>query len=510
MRYLLNLLTIFISGLLLAQAPTIDWQQTFGGSDEDYGYAILATTDNYLLVGGQTSSTDGDIIENLGNLDAWLIKYDTEGNEIWKKAYGGSEWDVIWDIKETTDGNYMFFAISSSTDGDVEGNIGETDFWIVKINTEGEIIWENNYGGLSLEDGGRILQTPDNGYLMIGASSSNNGDFTENNGDLDYAILKINENGEIQWSKTFGGSEMDMALDGMIDNEGNILITGFAYSNDGDFNLNKGGGDVWVLKINPEGNLIWKKNIGGTGFEQSYCIAPLSNGNYIVGINSPSNDNDFEDNYGNSDIWLFYLNSDGDIINKNHFGGSLSESPMALKQLVNGDILVGSVSYSTNGNVSNNHGSSDFWIFKINSSGEIIWENSYGGSNLERLWGLVEFDNGYAAIGETESNDGDVTGNHGETDFWILKLNDDEMGLNENSHNTISVYPNPFSDKIYIDSQENLSSIEITDLTGKIVSKEKFHFKNKQLNTSGLTKGVYILKIKTTTGKSFTQKIVKR
>ncbi len=499
---------LLLSTFIFSQVPTIDWQKTFGGSEDDYGYALLATSDNYLIVGGQTSSSDGTITENLGGWDAWLIKYDADGNEIWKNAYGGSDWDVIWNIKETLDGNYIFFAISGSVDGDIENNLGETDFWIVKINTDGEIIWKKNYGGSGLEDGGEVLSTSDNGYILIGSSSSNDGNFPDGNGDFDYAIIKIDGTGEVEWSKSFGGSELDMALNGIVDEEDNILVTGFSYSSDGDFNENRGSGDIWVLKLNPEGNLMWKKNIGGSAYEQSYCIQQIVNGNYLVGINSSSDDIDFDENYGGSDVWLFELNTGGEILNKKHYGGSLSEVPMEMDELPNGDLVIAGTTYSSNGDISQNHGNGDFWFVKLNQEGEILWEKNYGGSQLDRLWRMVKFDNGYAAIGEIESNDNDVTNNHGGFDFWTLKLNPENLGINENIFTDLNIYPNPTSGKIYFQTRDMIDLIELYDSSGKFINKfTKDEFLN-GVDISNLISGTYILKTKIK-GKVYTKKIIK-
>lgn len=498
----------FSFAILTAQSPEIDWQKNFGGSDEDSGYTILATSDNYLLVGGSTSSTDGDITENLGGYDAWIVKYDLNGNEIWKKAYGGSDWDVIWDIKETFDGNYIFFGISASTDGDAENNLGETDFWVVKLNPNGDIIWKKNYGGSGLEDDGEILTTSDNGFVLIGSSSSSDGNFSNNNGDLDYAVIKINSSGEVQWSKLFGGSGLDMALNGMVDQTGNILLTGYGDSNDGDFIGNKGSSDVWVLKLSPDGNLIWKKNIGGSDYEQSYCIKQLLNGNYLVGINSRSQDVAFDSNFGNMDIWLFEMDANGSILTKRHFGGQLSDIPMEFDELPNNDLIIGGTTYSSDGDIFQNYGSGDFWMLKINPLGEILWEKNYGGSDLDRMWGMTKIEGGYAAIGESKSNDMDLTDNHGNFDFWVLKLNPEIMGTNEPLYSDFNIYPNPASNKIYFQSKNQIESIEIFDLEGKLIYKNKLNLESNELDISNLISGTYILKI-TSKGQSLTKKIVK-
>lgn len=514
MKAIINyLLLFFLFGtfFLNAQSPEIEWQKTFGGSLNDEGYSMYATSDNHLLATGIAYSTDGDINESFGGKgDGWVIKYDNNGNLIWKKAYGGSGSDSIWDIVETDDGNYLFVGSSDSNDGDINSPLGQSDFWLVKINTNGDIIWSKNYGGSDSESGDKIIKNNDGSFIVIGSSFSDDGIFTDNHGFIDYSVIKINASGDVIWSKSFGGTGLDLAIDGLLDSDNNILITGYAYSNDGNFNQNKGEKDIWLLKLNQNGDLLWKKNIGGTDHDESFCLAEDSNGNYIVGVDSRSDDFDFDENYGNMDGWIFKLDKNGNILNKFHFGGSLLDVPMSLLFNSDGDLIIGGITASSDVDVSYNHGNYDFWLLKLNSVGEIVWEKTYGGSGKDQLWGMTNFNGDFAAIGETDSNDGDVSGNHGETDFWILKLNADDMGLDENSLSTINIFPNPFSDKINIRSNEIISSIELTDLNGRMIKKESNSSKNIQLKTSELSQGIYVLKIKTIDGKLFTRKIIKK
>ncbi len=508
MKYLKFIFSLFVS-TLFSQAPTIEWQRTFGGSDEDYGYAVTTDADENIIVGGSTLSTDGDITQSYGDLDIWVIKYDTHGNLIWKKNYGGSGNDYIWDIRPTNDGGYIFAGHSDSTDGDVSQNFGASDFWVVKLDTQGNIQWEKSYGGSDFEDVSKIIETGSGHFILIGSSFSNDGAFTNNQGNSDIALAKIDNNGNLLWSQLFGGSGYDVGIDGIIDSFGNIVISAYGNSNDDIFIGSSGGSDVLLMSLTEDGFIIWTTLIGGSGNDQTYSLIQLNNGNYLVGINSNSNDGAFENNFGNSDVWLFEINP-GIFINKFHFGGSFSEAPMALYETTTGDIIVGCRSASSDGDVSNNHGASDFWIFKMNPSGNIIWENSYGGSGIDGLWDMVVTNDGIVLVGDTTSNDGDVSGNHGLDDMWILKLNREDMGLVENNLSTINIYPNPSSDKVYIETDEIVISLELYDLNGKLILK-KSNTNNslKELDLTKLIKGTYILKIKTNT-QLITEKIIKK
>jgi len=239
---------------LFAQ-PTIEWQQNYGGSSADYAQSIQQTLDGGYIVAGGSSSNNGDVSGNNGGWDYWILKLDGTGNVQWEQNYGGSGYDYAYSIQQTLDGGYIVAGRSSSNDGDVSGNNGGWDYWILKLDGTGNVQWEQNYGG-SLDDGAfSIQQTLDGGYIVAGGSESNDGDVSENNGDAaDYWILKLDGTGNVQWEQNYGGSGNDRAYSIQQTLDGGYIVAGYSLSNDGDVSGNNGDYDYWIVKLSDDGN----------------------------------------------------------------------------------------------------------------------------------------------------------------------------------------------------------------------------------------------------------------
>ena len=146
MRTYITLCFLFVVAFANAQAPAIQWQKSLGGSNNDYAYAIRQTTDGGYIVAGYSSSNDGDVTGNHGGLDYWVVKLNSTGNIEWQKSLGGSSNDKAYAIQQTADGGYIVAGFSYSIDGDVTGNHGAFDYWVVKLNSTGNIEWQKSLG----------------------------------------------------------------------------------------------------------------------------------------------------------------------------------------------------------------------------------------------------------------------------------------------------------------------------------------------------------------------------
>jgi hypothetical protein len=175
-----NILPAPISIASAKLAPVIEWQKCLGGSDIDQALSVQQTSDGGYIVGGRSNSIDGDVTGNHGDYDAWIVKLDTIGNMEWQKSLGGSDNDGASSIQQTFDGGYIVAGYSVSNDGDVTGNHGEGDCWIVKLDKRGNIEWQKFLGGSSSDNANSINQTSDGDYIVAGDSFSNNGDVTGN------------------------------------------------------------------------------------------------------------------------------------------------------------------------------------------------------------------------------------------------------------------------------------------------------------------------------------------
>lgn len=276
-------ISIFFWTTFYAQAPEIEWQKSFGGSGVDRAHSVRQTTDGGYIVAGFSNSNDGDVTGNHGADDYWIIKLSHTGEMEWQKSYGGSYSDIAYSIQQTSDGGYIVVGISKSDDGDVIENYGYYDVWVLKLNSTGYIEWQKCYGGSHDDVAYSIQQTIDGGYIFAGGSSSNDVDVTENQGVLDFWIVKLNSAGNMEWQKSYGGSENDFAQSIQQTADGGFIAAGRSSSNDGDVTGNHGSDDYWIIKLNISGNMEWQKSFGGSGSDVANSIQQTTDGGYIVG-----------------------------------------------------------------------------------------------------------------------------------------------------------------------------------------------------------------------------------
>lgn len=293
----------------------IQWQKSLGGSSDDYAYAIKQTTDGGYLVAGSTMSNDGDVSGNTSSThpNAWIVKLDNSGNLQWEKSLGGSQWDEIRSFQQSTDGGYIFAGTSYSNDGDVGGHHGTTDTsdaWIVKLDTDGNLVWQKSLGGNNHDGLYSIQKTTDGGYITVGFSFSNDNDVSENRGAADYWIAKLDDNGNIQWQKSYGGSSGDFALSVQQTLNGGYIIAGESLSDDGDVSGHHGTtaySDYWVVRINENGNLLWQKSLGGSSFDVAFSIQETLDNGFIMAGHSQSEDGDITGYINFPDYWIVKL-----------------------------------------------------------------------------------------------------------------------------------------------------------------------------------------------------------
>lgn len=284
-----------------------EWEDFYGGSRKDYFNEILQTDDGGYLVAGGTWSNDGDATGNHGESDGRIVKM-IENREIeWQKCYGGSGQDYFSSISKTVDGGYIVGGGTSSIDGDITGNHGSRDIWIIKLDEAGSVEWQRCYGGSGYDDFGSLIQTKEGGYLVAGSSDSNDGDVSVNHGNNDYWILKLDGKGRIEWQKCYGGSEGDGA-EGVIQTpDGGYMILGGTYSIDGDVTNNHGDQDGWVLKLDTDCNLEWQNCVGGTEWDRLVSIIQITDNKYVIGGRTKSNDGDIPANQGEVDFVIMVI-----------------------------------------------------------------------------------------------------------------------------------------------------------------------------------------------------------
>ena len=234
--------------LKIDAAGILEWSNYYGGSFTDTPLGVVATADNGFIVAGSSDSNDVDITNNKGSYDFWVIKISSDGTLVWDKSFGGSEIDEARAICSTHDGNFMVVGDTRSSDSDITINNGGADVWILKISSEGNLIWEQTIGGASFDVARSISMTQDHGFVIAGSSRSSDYGFT-NQGQNDALVLKIDAEGVLEWQQTVGGSEIDFLYDAIELKDKTIIAVGESNSSDGNITINKGFSDALILKI---------------------------------------------------------------------------------------------------------------------------------------------------------------------------------------------------------------------------------------------------------------------
>ena len=336
----------------------IHWQKSLGGSENDYGKSILQTTDGGYVVFGSTSSNDGDVSGYHGVVDFWVAKLGPYGNLQWQKCLGGSQRDYGYSIQQTTDGGYIVSGDTKSNDGDVSGNHGveEGDAWVVKLDAIGDIQWQKCLGGIASDYAVSVNEMANGGYIVAGGTESNDGDVSGNHGQVDYWILELDEAGNIKWERCLGGTEMDFGFSAVPSPGGGFVAIGDSRSFDGDVSVNYGSADIWVLKLDQSGSIQWQKSLGGSDGDIAQTIRTTADGGYMIGGTTWSQDGDVSGNHGEetTDYWVVKLDGFGSVQWQKCFGGSEDEFAYDIQTTTDGGYIIAGTSNSEDGDILHN------------------------------------------------------------------------------------------------------------------------------------------------------------
>jgi hypothetical protein len=334
----------------------------------------------------------------------------------WNRAFGGTGNDVFHSGAVTSDGGYIAVGFTVA----LEAGVSYSKAIAVKFDANGNQLWYKVIGGSQVDHANAVCELKDGSLICIGSTESNDGDIKGNQGQSDILAFKLDKNGNTQWIKTIGTPGKEWGNKAIIGTDGAILITGLSRTGDDISNT-----DALLCKIDQNGNVLWSKTYGGTSFDAFYALVLSEDGGYVAAGTT-------SDNVGNAterkehEIWIVKTDANGNAIWQKTFGGSSYEGARDIVQCNDGFVVVGS-SYSSNGDISVNHGEADACILKIDQSGNQVWQTSLGGLQREEAWCVVRNTGGGFLIGvESESSDGDFPGNHGFSDAWIVKL--DESG----------------------------------------------------------------------------------
>ncbi len=415
----------------------LSWVKTFGGSNEDIAHAIIETADGGFAVIGNTKSIDGDITDKSVEVsDILFIKFDSEANLEWTKTYGGSDDDRGHSLVQMDDGGYFLLGYSRSSDGDGSNNEGQHDNWVLRIDATGKLLWEKSFGYSGHDHAYNIIKTKDggvlfNGFLDVTASNgagstlqgrSRSSSFSHGVGEI--WCHKMTSEGKIEWRNYYGGTSNDRSYDAVETTEGNIVLLGTTESTDVDVKNPKGGYDIWVVMVNPQGEILWEKSLGGAATEGANAIIQESNGNLAILGNSFSTDGDISYSKGSSDFWLATLDVSGNLISEISLGGSSFDLGRGLAVGKEGVLWLAGHSLSSDGDVSNNRGGNDVLVMRLNSNRLLLDSFSLGGSALDIAHDIIELSSGKViVVGETESTNAPFDGNKGGKDILIAQWN---------------------------------------------------------------------------------------
>ncbi|HRF77252.1 MAG TPA: MopE-related protein, partial [Chitinophagales bacterium] len=464
--------------------PQITWDKTLGDTLYNSLNNISATNDGGTIAVGFINAYSEENIDGIGdddNYDIEIYKLDAEGYLQWKKIITADDEDRGIRAVQTTDGGYIIGAYSGSgVSGDkTVYSYGNEDYWIIKLNTTGEIVWQKAFGGTSSDILTDIESTPDGGVVIAGYSYSGiSGNKTENvYGSTDFWVLKLNASGDIEWQNNIGGYEYDYKPHIAFDNLGNYYVGGTSYSNTGGdkTEMHQGSGDYWAIKLNNSGSIIWQNTLGGSLWDEVYDLDVDDSGSMILmGTSSSGISPDKAEVSLGKDYWVIKLKTDGSIDWENTINASNDDYGTAISVSPDGGYLIGGNSNSISGTdkiepyitpmfnsyfVSNSE-KNDFWILKLDSSGNIIWQNTIGGNMGDFLSSIAITNEEKIFLGGTsksgksadksemmlapveEKIEEDDWGNkwtdyYANTDFWIVQLQPENCTLIDELCNTL-------------------------------------------------------------------------
>jgi hypothetical protein len=338
------------------------WTRVMGGANYDAVYAATATADGGFALAGYTNSDNsGDIGRRTGNSDSWIIKLKSNGDTAWTRMLGTTaQYSYAYSIAATGDGGFI-----------VAGEAGpgsDYNVMVVKLNSNGDVVWQKSFGGTSYDYCGSV-NVAANGDILLAAytRSNNSGHVGLNHGAEDAWIIRLNANGNMLWNKVLGGDKGDYAFGIHSTADGGCIVAGSTESNgSGNIGKTQGNEDLWVFKLDANGSIVWNSLFGGTGSEAGGPLAATPDGGYLIAGYSNSTDGDVGATKGGDDLWVVKLNSNGRKLWSKTFGGSSHDNSNSISLNADGSFIIcGDTESNNSGDVGVNRGMTDTWLLKV-------------------------------------------------------------------------------------------------------------------------------------------------
>ena len=437
-------LIIFHDNKSYGQSPLKPiWNYRYGGADADGTTSFIHSGDGgYVIAGYSTSGATGDKSQpSQGSFDYWVVKTDSAGIIQFNFRFGGLNEDLLTTILQTVDGGYLLGGYSASgiTGDKSENSRGIYDYWIVKTDSSGNKIWDKRFGGNDYDQLYEVLPAAGGGFLLGGWSASGvSGDVTDSSrGDKDYWVVRIDSAGNKLWDKRYGGNADDIFSCMVTSTDGEFLLCGSTASDSsGEKTQNsRGSNDYWIVKIDTAGNKIWDKRFGGSNIDYPTDIKPTFDGNYIIGgwSDSPMDGDRSDSTNGGQDFWIIKIDSSGNKIWDRDFGGIATEDDFGnLFETLDSGIMITGTSYSniSGEKTENNLGIEQGWLIKTDSLGNLLWDKTiFTLGHDESALTIQSPDGCYEVAVPTQSGIGGYKSQdaRGFNDYWIIKLCDSTL-----------------------------------------------------------------------------------
>jgi type IX secretion system substrate protein/PKD domain-containing protein len=445
LKYVLILPIFFFASHIVAQQMDIVWQECLG-TDSDETPGCIASTVNGTIVSLGVGKSTPYISNFHGGGDPWVVRLDSLGNIIWESCYGGSGGEGFYKIIEAPSKGFYLIGGTNSDDGDVQSNNYHSyTNWVVRIDSIGNILWEQCYGGYGFDDFQDAAPTPDGGLIVGTMVTTDGGDISTFYGERDVWLFRIDVDGKMLWEKSYGNHSMNRINKMITTSNGTYMFTGSFYEKGGMIDCQKDEleteTDVWVVEIDINGEIVFQNCFGGSHSETGTGLVETEDGLVFL-AHTNSNDQDVSGYHGvagevSNDIWVFSIDTTGNLQWQNCLGGSNPEAAASVFNSGDKSYIVIGFTNSFDGDVIGNHsinGSSDIWVVNIDSVGEITWQQCIGSGDRESLLQLNTAtqinDYNYVIACETGTLHGDVECeiNHdpydSSTDAWVINIKD--------------------------------------------------------------------------------------
>lgn len=503
MKLFIALLLICPISLSIAQVQVSN-TRNYGGPGQDILFRLYQNTNGYFWCGA-SDSIGGNIPLAFGGMDAWIGIVDQNGDSVHMGIMGGNGNDYLKDVLQLSDTSFACLIESSSANGSFTGNFGGSDLWIKGYYTGSGLSSGLNFGGSNDETAWRMTPKLTGGYIVAGSSNSNDGNLSGNYGDQDVWILALASNLSVVWSKHFGGSDYDEAIAAFQLSDGNIMVFANTYSSDNEVHNQHGHSDVWVIKLSSLGDTLWTKTLGGGAVDWAYEAKMLNDSTFALAGMSNSSDGDFMYRDKVSPMYGFYYVMDD---NGQYLCSGLQNSP-GNDDVFLTDVIVDSLYYATgfgmtqsdtlnlnkapNGGMDlilvdfNGFTSRDSWFLGGNGDDGVMLENI----NCK----AVKNNDDSFVIGASGFSNNLSAEYHGESDVMLMFASIN-TGISNVVADKITLFPNPAGNVIQIRG-ESLSDTyrwHISDAGGRILMTGQ-NENHQPIDLSGLVAGFYLITI---------------